>query len=295
MPECIDFRVKRRFEIQSSLFVFLMLIHCMTGCTNRTKTVGSETLTHEGPAQLMTSEENPYQKLSALDQIIKKHADSIGYDKIKNVETIRVSGKYRQYVHGSIKEARYSVVLKRPDLRRFEGHVRGLPIIVAYDGSTVWMVNPFHFHGSLEAKIMHGMNARQFLFDTQFFPSWSSPIIDYRERGNTVKLVGTENIDGTKVHKLAARIKYAMETHWYISSDDYLLKRMSWRQIGGLHIDETPGFYVHICFEDYKDVNGNVVPHVIKDKVDGKTVKEYTLEQIEVNVDVDDAIFRIPQ
>ena len=291
----VRFRTKKRFNNLSALFMSVLLINCIADWTLGPEKVRAESKDDKRAQQSMPLDKTEHQKMSAIDDIIKKHAHAIGYENIKNVETIRVRGKFRHYVHGDINEATYTVVLKRPDWRRFEVENKRFPIIVAYDGKTVWTINPYQFHGSLEANRIEGMSARQILFDTQFFPSWSSPIIHYRERSNTVKLLEKVSLQGTVVYKLAARIKYGMETHWYISSEDYLLKRMTWRPIEGLHTYKGQGTYVHICFDDYKDVNGNMVPHVIKDKVDGVTVKEYIILEIEMNVKVDDAFFRMPQ
>ncbi len=96
-------------------------------------------------------------------------------------------------------------------------------------------------------------------------------------------------------YKLAAKIKYGMETYWYISCEDYFLKRITWLPKEGQHEFGSHGFNVHACFDDYRDINGYMIAHHIEDRVAGIPVKGYAIEQIEVNVDVDDSLFSMPE
>ncbi len=287
-------RINKCLNKHSALFISIMLIYCMAGCAQETKNVKGETINEDSSIPLTSSDEEMLQKQSAVDKIIKKHAEAIGYEDFKYMENTRVRGKMRTYTRGGIKEATYTLVLKRPDCRRFDLEVKGQPIIMTYDGTTVWVIDPFKFHGSLEPKKLQGMTARQMLFDAQFYPSCSSPLIDYRERGNTVELLGKEDIEGETFYKLAARIKYGMETYWYISSKDYLLKRIIWLPKEGQHEFGSQGFDVHVCFDDYRDVNGRMIAHSIEDRVVGIPIKGYTIEQIEINVKVEDSFFSMP-
>jgi len=232
------------------------------------------------------------QKLINVDDLLKRHADAINYDKMRMVNTMKLSGRMIQFRGNSEIETPYCLILKRPGHSRFELTVQGETIVMAYDGSIVWQINPLRFRGSPEPRIMEATEAKQIIIDAQLFPAFSSPLIEYKERGHTVKLVGVENISGSKVYKLKARLRFGMATYWYISSKNDLVSGFTW--LAGEHDFGAQGFDVHVRLKEYKESNGIYFPHVIEDKIAGFSAKKYTVDHAEINVDVDDSIFRMP-
>ncbi len=254
---------------------------------------GSTDLQKEkGISQVKPSETGSQKEMISVDELLKRHANAIHYDKMKSVNTMKFSGRMIQFRGTSEIEIPYTLVLKRPGYSRFDFTVQGMNIVMAYDGNTVWQINPLRFRGSAEPKIMEATEARQIIIDAQLFPAFSSPLIEYKERGNAVELKGIENINGSKVYKLMATLKFGMATYWYISSENYLIPGFTW--LAGEHDFGAQGFDVHVRLKDYKESKGIIFPHIIEDKVAGFTAKKYTIDHAEINVEIDDSIFRMP-
>ncbi len=232
------------------------------------------------------------QETISVDELLKTHAKAINYEKIKSVKTMKVTGMMIQYRGGSEIKTPYTLFFMRPGYSRIEISVQGMNIVMAYDGDIVWQVNPLRFRGSLEPVKMEGTEAMQTIIDAQLFPTFSSPLIEYRERGNSVELVGVENINGSKVYKLMASLKFGMPSYWYISSKDYSIPGFTW--LAGEHDFGAKGFDVHVRLKDYVESDGIFVPHIIEDKVAGFSTKKYTIDHAEINVDIDENIFKMP-
>ena len=47
-------------------------------------------------------------------------------------------------------------------------------------------------------------------------------------------------------------------------------------------------------YRDYKPVNGLMIPHTIESKVDGQTFSKITLKKAQMDVPLEDAIFKLP-
>ncbi len=233
------------------------------------------------------------QEAITVDELLKMHATAINYDKMKFVDTMKFSGRMIQFRGSAEIETPYTLLLKRPGYSRFEFTVQGMYIVMAYDGSTVWQVNPLRFRGSLEPELMQAAEAKQIIIDAQLFPSFSSPLIEYKERGHTVELVGIENMNGSRVYKLMATLQFGMTSYWYISSKNYLVPQFTW--LAGQHDFGAQGFDVHVLLKEYRDSDGIIFPHVIEDKAAGFTAKKYTVDHAEINTEVDDSIFRMPK
>ncbi|MCP4681766.1 MAG: hypothetical protein GY864_05515 [Desulfobacterales bacterium] len=233
------------------------------------------------------------QGMISVDELLKIHASAVNYDKMKSVNTMKLSGRMIESRGGGEVETPYTLILMRPGYSRFDFTVQGVNIVMAYDGSTVWQVNPLRFRGSREAKIMEATEAKQIIIDAQLFPAFSSPLIEYKERGNTVEVVGIEDMNGSRAYKLMATLKFGMATYWYISTKNYLIPEFTW--LAGEHDFGANGFDVHVRLKEYKETNGIIFPHIIEDKVAGFTAKKYAVDHAEINVEVDESIFKMPK
>src|SRR5262245_2842851 len=83
----------------------------------------------------------PAAALPSVDESIAKHvAARGGMDKLKSVQTLRMSGKM---VMGPGFEAPVAVEIKRPQHMRMEMKFQGMTAVQAYDGTSGWMIMPF--------------------------------------------------------------------------------------------------------------------------------------------------------
>lgn len=118
---------------------------------------------------------------------------------------------------------------------------------------------------------------------------FDGPLVNYKEKGNTVELVGSEDVEGTPAYKLKLTLKSGDVRYIFIDKDSFLeLKAtaMMKREGNEMQIDSLSG--------DYKEVNGLMMPFSIETRVKDQVMSQITIDKIELDVPIDDAIFKMP-
>ena len=218
-----------------------------------------------------------------LDQIIEKHiAASGGAEKINAVQTMKASGTAS--LMGGQMEAPVTVVVKRPSSMRLEVSVQGKSIIQAFDGTTAWNLIPFT---SPDPQKSNEEDTQSIKEDADFV---GGPLFDYKTKGSTVELIGKEDVDGSPAYKLKVTKKSGNVQYIFLDAQTFLTMRTTGkRKQMGQELD------LEINHGNYKPVNGVMIPFNIDQKNAGKSVMNFTLEKVEMNMPVDDAIFRMPE
>jgi hypothetical protein len=217
-----------------------------------------------------------------VDQIIAKNiAAKGGLEKIKAQKTLRMSGRMTL---GPGLDAPVIMEQKRPGSFRFELTLQGLTAVQAYDGQTGWQIMPFQ--GKKDPETM----GEDDLKDAQEQADMDGPLVDYKEKGNKVELVGHEQVEGSDAYKLKVTLKNGEVRYLYLDADTFLdIKEESKRTIRGT---EREGETV---FGDYKEEGGVMMPHSIEAGAKGSTQKQkVTIEKVEINPVLDDARFKMP-
>jgi outer membrane lipoprotein-sorting protein len=216
----------------------------------------------------------------SVDEIIKKHLEARGgVEKIKAIKSLKASGKILQ--QGL--EIPISLQQKRPNKVRLDATFQGKTQTQAYDGQVGWKVNPFQ--GSPDPEKVAGDELK----DLEEQADIDGALVDYKQKGHAVELVGKEDLEGSPVYKLKVTLKSGDVRHVYLDADKYLeLKLTSKRKTPGgeMEIESFPG--------NYKPVNGVLFPFSIENKVGGNTLYTITVDKIEVDTNVDDAVFKMP-
>src|SRR5438128_466077 len=88
-----------------------------------------------------------------LDDLIAKNYAARGHDKLKLVQSLRISGRMSSMEMG-VAEAPLVLVQKRPSLTRMDVNFKGMTVVAAYDGTTAWQIMPFF--GSDEPQKLSG-------------------------------------------------------------------------------------------------------------------------------------------
>jgi outer membrane lipoprotein-sorting protein len=217
-----------------------------------------------------------------VDDIVKKSIDARGgIQKIKAVKTLKATAKV--IPAGLGQEIPIVIQQKRPNFVRVEITFQGKTQVQAYDGETAWKVDPIQ--GSPEPEKMAGEELK----DMQEQADMDGSLVDYKEKGSTVELLGKEDLEGTPVYKLKLTLKTGDVRYIYLDAGNYLeLKVTSKRKIPGgeVELDNYLG--------NYKPVNGVLMAHAIENKVKGQTVSQITLEKVETDIPIDDSVFRMP-
>lgn len=225
---------------------------------------------------------SPVARTQTSDEIIAKYVKTIGgREKMKAVKTIVRSGKY---IGGGGFEAPVRQENKRPEMVREEFTTQNLTGVTAYDGKTGWKIEPWG--GKKDIESLDEGELRSIEEDADF----DGPLVDYKAKGNTVKFLGTEPVDGTDAYKLEVTMKSG-DTHTYYMDTDYFvpIKIEIKRTIRGNESE----FFINLG--DYKEVNGVYYPFFQEagskgSQFTGKT--EY--EKIEVNTPLAEDRFSKP-
>lgn len=166
---------------------------------------------------------------------------------------------------------------------RADIEVMGQTIVNVYNNGTGWKINPYA--GAESATEVSG--AELLTFKNQ--ASIANNLMDYKNRGHKVELLGQETVEGIKTYKLKLTNKDDnKETFYFINvADNMLIKAISKRDIQGQEYD------VESYYSDIKDVNGLKFAMHSEQKIEGQTFQEVKYEKIELNVPVDEKIFKM--
>jgi outer membrane lipoprotein-sorting protein len=172
------------------------------------------------------------------------------------------------------------VYAKRPNMVRQEISTGGRTMIMAFDGVTPWVVNPLV--GSTTPIQLTGPQADSLRQDADF----DGPFVDYRDKGLTIELVGTETLGTAKVHHLKLTSRKGVIQHYYLDATTALEVKL---------VTETDTATVEQEFSDFREVEGIKFPFVIRTSINGMKQGEIRVEKVEFNVKLDDALFRMPK
>ncbi len=115
------------------------------------------------------------------------------------------------------------------------------------------------------------------------------PLVDYKQKGNTIELVGKEKMENFEAYKLKVTLKGGDVTFIYLDAKSFLERRVSFKQK-----EQGTEAEVDTYLGSYKPVNGVMIPYSFENRVGGVTVTQSTVENVELNAGLDDSLFRMP-
>jgi outer membrane lipoprotein-sorting protein len=217
-----------------------------------------------------------------VDQIVQKHIEALGgAEKVNAIQTLVVTGKAS--ILGQT-EAPLTIQVKRPNLLRLEMTFEGKKIVQAFDGATAWTINPMS--GS-EPKQSSDDDTRAAQESSDFI---GGNLVDYKSKGNAVELVDQEEIDGIAVYKLKITKKSGSIEYDYLDAKSFLPIRTEGKrlQLGQVVLYESK-------IANYKPVEGVLMPFSLTQLVNGRLAMEITIDKMDANVPVDEAVFKMPE
>lgn len=217
-----------------------------------------------------------------VDEIIAKNlAAKGGAEKIRAIKTTKTTGKMLMMNV----ETATTMWYKEPNMFRMELLISDKKITFAYDGTVAWQISPFS--GSEEPQEMTGQQAEQIKDNADMF---GDPFVDYQKKGFSIALEGKEDMEGTPVFKLKLTKKDGKVIYYFIDAENYIeLKTQITRTIG-----EGQEMNLETFFGDFKEVLGIMVPHSLHIKMNGQDFGNIVVESQEMNVQLDDAFFKLP-
>lgn len=223
----------------------------------------------------------PQESTLTADQIIQKHVQAIGgIDKLNAIHTLVVTGKAS--ILGRT-EAPLTIQVMRPNRMRLEITYQGKKVVQAFDGTTAWTINPLvdpEPRESTDDDTRAAQEASDFI---------GGNLVDYKSKGNTIALVDREEIAGLAVYKLKITKPSGSTEYDYLDANSFLPVKTEGKRIQ---------FGQQVLYEsriaDYKPVEGVLMPFSVKQMVNGRLAMEITIEKMDANVPVDEAVFRMP-
>lgn len=166
---------------------------------------------------------------------------------------------------------------------RTDVEVMGQAIVNVYDNGKGWKINPYA--GAPTATETSGTE----LTGSKLQSNIANNLMDYVSRGHKVELLGQEDVEGIKTYKIKLTTKdEGKEITYFINVADYLLiKSVGKREIQGQELE------VETFYSDFKNVEGLIFSFTMSQKISGQVFQEIKYEKVELNVPVDEKIFKM--
>jgi hypothetical protein len=219
----------------------------------------------------------------SLDEILKRYAEARGgHDRLTAVKTVRMKGRMNG-VKG-IKDAPITIEKKREGgryLRRLE--TGSIVAIQAVDGPLAWEVSPGT--GIPRPRPMPEAESRRFRHWTDI----EGPLVDGKAKGHQLELVG--------IQKLASGDAYRVKVQYKDGAVGFfLLDTKSFLPVEVIDLAERRDEVIEVTtvYSDFRKVGGVVWPFSERTELPNLH-QEIAWQQIEVDVPIDDADFKMPQ
>lgn len=212
------------------------------------------------------------------DEVIAKHIEAKGgLENWSKVETIKLTGSFT----GFSKVAPFTMIRARDNRYFMDYALNEHKVVIGHDGETAWWDNSMRMEGStfisgadLEAR------SRDFDFATPFF--------DMEAKGYEATLIGDTDFEGDPAIGIElARGDGSTET-WYLDPETFLeIGRVSPGSDFGRPMPQRT------VFDEHREVEGVMIPHYTESQWYTRD-RIMEADSVEVNVEIDDAIFAMP-
>ena len=231
---------------------------------------------------LAVSTISPLARTQTADELVAKNIQAKGgMEKLKAIKSIRSLGKFDLGGGFTAKATQENL---RPNLVRQTFALQGMTAVEAYDGAAGWQIQPFQGHKDPE------LMGEDDLRDMQLVSDFDSPLVDYKEKGNTVEFLGHDVVDGDDALRLKVTLKNGDILYYYLDPDTFLEIRREIQQFIRGSVRERIE-----DFGSYKAVNGVMFPFSIAGGSKSNPGQQtLTIEKIEVNVPIENADFALP-
>ena len=217
-----------------------------------------------------------------VDEIVAKHIEAMGgAEKWKAIKAMEMNNKFS--VQGMDIESK-TVIVNGKSLRT-DVSVMGQEIISAVDGETGWAQQPAMMGGTGEPEDMPGALVKE----SRKQVNLGGSLLNYKENGSTVELVGKEKLEGVDVYHLKLTEKNGDITNLFISTTNYYtLKSSGKRNIQGKEID------AEVNYSNFKQVEGLTFPFTMETASPMGGMMTIETDSIKLNPKIDETIFKKP-
>jgi outer membrane lipoprotein-sorting protein len=216
------------------------------------------------------------------DEIVAKNLKAKGgVEKLKAMNSVKITGT----ISAQGMEMPMTTWAKRPNLMRREMQINDKRIVTGFDGITVWGINPM-MSGSDEPQELTGPMAQMTKDDADF----DGVLVDYKEKGHKVELVGTETLEGKKVYHLKITKKNGQIQQYYLDAES----GVEVRTVMSLQMGASTVAEVVTDLSNYQTIDGLSVPFSMKQSMNGTVAAEVKIDKVEFNLPIDETMFKMP-
>ena len=208
------------------------------------------------------------------DEIVNKHIEAIGgADAWKKVNSMVTTGTLK--VQGA--EIPISLTVLNGKGSRQDITVMGMPGYQIVTPTQGWKFMPFQGQKEVEPITADDLKEAQDELDVQ------GSLVDYKTKGHTVELLGTDDVDGVDAFKLKETLKSGKTQTIFIDPKTYYIIRViSKQKANGNEVDVTTNL------NNYQKLpEGIMVPLSI-----GLPSGEMVISKVEINKPIDENIFK---
>ncbi len=212
---------------------------------------------------------NIVSQAQTADEVIANYLQAVGgSEKWTDLTSMKITGNALQMGMNYP----FTVMAMRPNLSKVVAEVMGKQFIDAYDGQSAWTLNPFS--GSVDPQKKTEEESKE-----ASYQNFEIDFINYRDKGYTVALEGTEEIEGTSCHKLKLVKDEGREEYYFIDVENHVpIMQRTFMQSG-----QMKGQTLETYFSDYQDVNGILIAYTMEQRIGGQVVMQMSTESIEFN------------
>jgi len=222
--------------------------------------------------------------VNEVDEIVNSNlAARGGSERIQALQSIRATGTATA---SGGRVARVVQEIKRPGFYRLEFSSQGTKAVFAHDGNVGWRVAPLE--GIFEPQAVEpdidsgaGIDERDI----------EGPLVGWREKGHQVELAGRETLAGGDAFKLKVNLANGKISYDYVDVDSRQIVRSDKTEMirgEAVEIEET--------YSDFREVDGLVFPyHIETHVIDRPEVITIDVDTVELDPELDDALFRMPE
>lgn len=222
------------------------------------------------------------EKALDLDQVLAKYYEAIGgLKKWQELNTMVMKGT----ISSQGKSMPITAYHQRPNKCRVEFRVKDIMMAQIFNGVFAWQINPLS--GNPEpAPMTRGKT--NYMKDTCDI---ENSLIDYKKKGYDVKLLGQEELGGTKNYKI--RVKYTsgnLETY-YINAETFLITKST-----GIYDFDGKETRITTNYKNFKKTQGYTVPYLLAVDIHGAPGQEMlNIDKFTFNAAIDPKIFEFPK
>jgi outer membrane lipoprotein-sorting protein len=216
-----------------------------------------------------------------VDEIVAKNLQAKGgAERWQAVKSVKMAGSL--IVQG--RKMPLTVYAKRPNFHRQEITTPNGQVIQAFDGTTAWVLNPMMSSAPQAAPAA----TTEIMKNTADF---DGALLNYKEKGHAIEFIGTEKLGENTVHHLKVTMKGGHVQHYFLDAQTGIELKTSAEIV--LMSGEKQA--VDTEMSNYKTIGGIMIPHSVKQVVDGKTIMEMAITSVEFNAPIEDELFHMPK